>query len=57
MKTFHKSCSAFITHGAGPYPILAKNQHMEMYTKLEEISKQFPNPKAIILFSAHWEEK
>lgn len=24
---------------------------------MEEISKQFPSPKAIIVFSAHWEEK
>lgn len=55
MKQFYKSGSAFVTHGAGPYPILAKEKHVDMYAKLKDLSKKFSSPKAIILFSAHWE--
>lgn len=28
-----------------------------MYKQFQEIRKRYPNPKAIIIFSAHWEEK
>jgi len=28
-----------------------------MYKQFKEIHDKYPNPKGIILFSAHWEEK
>jgi len=48
--------SVFVTHGGGPYPILQKAAHKLMFDSLNSIQKRFPNPKGIIVFSAHWEE-
>jgi aromatic ring-opening dioxygenase catalytic subunit (LigB family) len=50
------ACSIYLTHGGGPYPILEKNLHQGMYQHLSALGKKYPNPKAIIVFSAHWEE-
>lgn len=47
--------SIFIAHGGGPLPILEKEKHIEMYKQFDEIKRRYPNPKAIIVFSAHWE--
>jgi 4,5-DOPA dioxygenase extradiol len=45
--------SLFIAHGA---PSLAIEQHA--YTEfLKELVKKLPRPKAIVIFSAHWESK
>ena len=51
------SAAIFVTHGGGPMPIIYKQDHSEMYRQFQEIKKRYPNPKAIIIFSAHWEEK
>lgn len=48
--------SVFLTHGGGPYPLLQKEDHKVMHEQLKSISDRFPNPKGIIIFSAHWEE-
>lgn len=49
--------SVFMFHGGGPIPLLKPNQHKLMYKQLEYLRKTYPNPKAIIIFSAHWETK
>lgn len=48
--------SVFVTHGGGPMPLIHKEEHALMYKQFQDIEKRYPNPKAIILFSAHWEE-
>jgi aromatic ring-opening dioxygenase catalytic subunit (LigB family) len=47
--------SVFVTHGGGPMPLIYKEEHQIMYQQFKEISSRYPNPKAIIIFSAHWE--
>ena len=47
--------SIFVTHGGGPYPILKKDDHKLMFEQLSQLQQIYPNPKAIIVFSAHWE--
>ena len=37
-------------------PLIHKQEHTQLYRQFQEIQKEFPNPKAIIIFSAHWEE-
>jgi 4,5-DOPA dioxygenase extradiol len=48
--------SVFITHGGGPMPLIYKEEHALLYKQFQEIEQQYPQPKAILLFSAHWEE-
>ena len=48
--------SVFITHGGGPMPLIYKEDHVILYKQFQDIQTQFPRPKAILLFSAHWEE-
>lgn len=49
--------AVFVNHGGGPMPLTGPDQHKPMYNHLKAISEAFPNPKAIIIISAHWEEK
>ena len=49
--------SVFVTHGGGPMPLIYKEEHALFYQQLQQIQQQYPHPKAIILFSAHWEEQ
>ena len=45
--------SFFIAHGA---PLIAiENNEYTQY--LNQLGHSFPRPKAIVLFSAHWESK
>ena len=48
--------SVFMTHGGGPMPLIYKEDHAVLYKQFQDIQTQFPKPKAILLFSAHWEE-
>lgn len=47
----------FLSHGGGPMPLLGDSSHKEMVTCLQEIASRFPKPEAIVMVSAHWEEK
>lgn len=47
--------SVYVTHGGGPMPIIYKDDHLQMYEQFDEIRIRYPKPKAIIIFSAHWE--
>jgi aromatic ring-opening dioxygenase catalytic subunit (LigB family) len=46
----------YLSHGAGPMPLLGDDGHEEMVDNLKRIAAKIPKPSAIILVSAHWEE-
>lgn len=46
----------YISHGAGPLPILGDGKHDEMVSNLRLLSSEIGTPSAIIVVSAHWEE-
>lgn len=52
-----KMASIFLFHGGGPFPLIQKEHHQPMFQQFREIHDRYPNPKAIIIFSAHWETK
>ena len=47
----------FLSHGGGPLPLLGDEGHVEMVSCLRKITAKFPKPSAILVVSAHWEEK
>ncbi len=47
----------YIPHGGGPMPLLGDPGHRSMVEFLARIPRQFPEPDAIVVFSAHWEEQ
>ncbi|MGB1091777.1 MAG: DODA-type extradiol aromatic ring-opening family dioxygenase, partial [Oceanobacter sp.] len=47
----------FISHGGGPMPLLGDPGHAEMVVRLKEITQQIRKPSAILIVSAHWEER
>jgi len=46
-----------LSHGGGPLPLLGDEAHMEMVDNLKIIASKIKRPSAIIVISAHWEEK
>ncbi|KAA3622068.1 MAG: dioxygenase [Proteobacteria bacterium] len=46
----------FLSHGAGPMPLLGDEGHLEMISCLERIASRFAAPEAFVVVSAHWEE-
>lgn len=53
----NKHNALFISHGGGPMPLLGDESHEEMVACLKKIAANLQKPSAIILASAHWEEK
>jgi len=53
----NKRCILFLSHGGGPLPLLGDDGHREMVSCLREISARIRKPSAILVISAHWEEK
>jgi len=47
----------FISHGGGPLPLLGDPGHREMVSCLQRIASDYPRPEALVVVSAHWEEK
>lgn len=47
----------FLSHGGGPMPLLGDEGHREMVENLKAIATKIKKPSAILLISAHWEEK
>lgn len=45
----------FVSHGGGPLPLLGDTGHEQMVVNLVELAATLPRPKAIVVFSAHWE--
>jgi len=56
IKKYSRPISLYLSHGAGPMPLLGDNGHKEMVEKLKIIAAKIAKPSAIILISAHWEE-
>lgn len=46
----------YLSHGAGPLPVLGDERHEEMVANLKHVATLMPRPSAIVLASAHWEE-
>lgn len=46
----------YISHGAGPMPVLGDGRHEEMVENLKLLKTRIRKPAAIIVVSAHWEE-
>ena len=49
--------SIYISHGGGPMPILDDPSHKQMVSFMKALPDQLERPDAIVVFSAHWEEK
>ena len=47
----------YLSHGGGPLPLLGDSAHEEMVDALSKIAATIKRPSAIIVVSAHWEEK
>lgn len=45
----------FISHGGGPLPLLGDVGHQALVSCLQQLASQLNRPKAVIVFSAHWE--
>ena len=52
----HDNRIVYISHGAGPLPVLGDADHVEMVENLKHLAATMPKPSAIVLVSAHWEE-
>ena len=47
----------YLSHGGGPLPILGDPGHQKMIDFMTTLPKQLRKPDAILVISAHWEEK
>ncbi|MFA5447536.1 MAG: class III extradiol ring-cleavage dioxygenase [Sphaerochaeta sp.] len=47
----------YLSHGGGPLPILGDRSHKAMVSFMKKLPSVFRRPKAIVIFSAHWEER
>lgn len=47
----------YLPHGGGPMPLLDDPAHAELIGFLKGLAGQFARPEAIVLVSAHWEER
>ena len=47
----------YLSHGGGPLPLLGDAGHREMVSTLNTIAARIHKPSAILVISAHWEEK
>ena len=47
----------YISHGGGPLPLLGDEGHKNLIANLEQLAAMIEKPSAIVVVSAHWEEK
>jgi len=52
-----KPKALFVSHGGGPMPLLGDAGHQEMVSCLERMASTIPKPDALLVVSAHWEER
>ena len=52
----HQHTVIYLSHGAGPLPLLGDERHVEMVENLKLIASKIQRPSAILVVSAHWEE-
>lgn len=45
----------FLSHGGGPLPLLGDPSHQEMNAAFVELAQYLPQPRCILVISAHWE--
>ncbi|GAA6133635.1 class III extradiol ring-cleavage dioxygenase [Oceaniserpentilla sp. 4NH20-0058] len=50
-----KARTVFLSHGGGPMPLLGDPGHKQLITGLKSLPDKLITPKAIVVFSAHWE--
>jgi aromatic ring-opening dioxygenase catalytic subunit (LigB family) len=51
-----KATILYIPHGGGPLPLLSEEGYEHLNPFLREFSATIPEPEAIVVVSAHWEE-
>jgi aromatic ring-opening dioxygenase catalytic subunit (LigB family) len=56
-KKTHKGSVVYFSHGGGPLPLLGDAGHRSMVKFMKQLPAQFPKPDAILVVSAHWEER
>lgn len=47
----------YLSHGGGPLPILGDDSHQAMVAFMHQLPGRIRKPDAILVISAHWEEK
>ena len=47
----------FLSHGGGPLPLLGDPAHEDMVRSLRSLAATMERPTAIVVVSAHWEER
>ena len=47
----------YFSHGGGPLPILGDPSHKAMVKFMQQLPSQLKRPEAILVISAHWEER
>jgi len=47
----------YLSHGGGPLPLMNDPGHRKMVEFMETLPSRFEKPEAVIVISAHWEEK
>jgi aromatic ring-opening dioxygenase catalytic subunit (LigB family) len=47
----------YLSHGGGPLPLLQDPSHQSLVDFLKKIPARLSRPEAIVVISAHWEEK
>ena len=47
----------YVSHGGGPLPLLGDEMHRELVANFRHLSEIIEKPAAIVVISAHWEEK
>ena len=52
-----KAQIVYFSHGGGPLPILGDPSHKAMVDFMTQLPSQLARPDAILVISAHWEEK
>ena len=46
----------FVPHGGGPMPLLGDENHLSLTEFMRSVSNELPQPTAIVVITAHWEE-
>lgn len=47
----------YLPHGGGPLPLLGDPDHKDLIAFLKGLHERLPQPKAILMISAHWEHE
>lgn len=52
-----KGSIMYVSHGGGPLPLLGDPGHKAMVDFMKALPSRLPEPEAILVISAHWEEQ